>query len=235
MMLLYRMRQAGLSGGVNNATKTSVLLRSSSQQVCQFSSKAKHSGGWGSLIVSKLRLVNEKYERFLERNFPAFYLLYSTFFRGKRRDFTPSDVSKILIPAPLKDVVSEIQAVRRLFTGPPLGMKRLQVEHMRCLSSLFFLTSRLPAALIRRRLWSHSVELLQLDRALRMLGLHRLSEPELRSACYLRGLNSTCLSTTQCQEWLYQWLQLSTRLKDSEASLLLHSMVLLSMNYPSRS
>ncbi|MGH0183250.1 UNVERIFIED_CONTAM: hypothetical protein FKN15_011495 [Acipenser sinensis] len=167
MMLLYRIRQAGLSGGVNNATKTSVLLRSSSQQFCRFSSKAKHSGGWGSLIVQ----------------------------------------------GGAHPGISEIQAVRRLFTGPPLGMKRLQVEHMRCLSSLFFLTSRLPAALIRRRLWSHSVELLQLDRTLSMLGLHQLSEPELRSACYLRGLNSTCLSTTQCREWLYQWLQLSTRLK----------------------
>ncbi|KAK1151141.1 LETM1 domain-containing protein 1 [Acipenser oxyrinchus oxyrinchus] len=349
MILLFRIRQAGLSGGVHNATKTSVLLRSSSQQFCRFSSKAKHSGGWGSLIVSKLRLVNEKYERFLHRNFPAFYLLYSTFFRGLRlllqdgsevrrikvkmarqglskeqlpyrdmetlrqfrRDiikalpvalvsippfanylvfvlmyffprqvlvrhfWTPkqqvefqqvyhgqrarlyprlvNDLTRTALEVTDRDLqsqllqlcnkvqggahpgISEIQAVRRLFTGPPLGMKRLQVEHMRCLSSLFFLTSRLPAALIRRRLWSHSMELLQLDRALSMLGLHQLSEPELRIACYLRGLNSTCLSTTQCREWLYQWLQLSTRLKDSEASLLLHSMVLLSMNYPSGS
>ncbi|XP_041097416.1 LETM1 domain-containing protein 1 isoform X2 [Polyodon spathula] len=326
MMLLYGVRQAGFSGGVNSAIKTSVLLRSSSQQLCGFSSKAKHSG-WGSLIVGRLRLVNEKYERFLQRNFPAFHQLYCTFFRGLRlllqdgsevrkikvkmarqglskeqlpyrdmetlrqfrRDIIKAlPVALISIPpfanylvfvlmyffprqvlirhfwTPKQQVefqqvyhgqrarlypqlvsyltrtapevsdrdlqsellqlcskvqggahpgISEIQAVRHLFTGPPLGMKRLQVEHMRFLSSLFFLTSRLPAALIRRRLWSHSVELLHLDRALSMLGLHQLSDPELRNACYLRGLNSTCLSTAQCREWLSQWLQLSTRLK----------------------
>uniref|UniRef100_W5MAB4 LETM1 domain containing 1 n=1 Tax=Lepisosteus oculatus TaxID=7918 RepID=W5MAB4_LEPOC len=128
--------------------------------------------------------------------------------------------------------VSEIQAVRRLFAGPPLGMNRLDAEHMRLLCSQLFLTPRLPAVLIRHRLWDHASKLLHLDRALSMLGLHQLTDPELRQACYLRGLDSTCLSTNECREWLYQWLQLTTHLKVSEASLLLHSMVLLSINYP---
>lgn len=57
--------------------------------------------------------------------------------------------------------------------------------------------------------------------------------PPLPQACYLRGLNPSSLTTSQCREWLLQWLQLSTQLTESETSLLLHNMVLLSVNYPS--
>ncbi|XP_070695425.1 LETM1 domain-containing protein 1 [Pempheris klunzingeri] len=128
--------------------------------------------------------------------------------------------------------VSEILAVRSLFSGPPLGIKRISVDQMRHISPLLFLTPRLPGFLIRRRLNSHALELLQLDRALSRLGPHQLSDSELREACYVRGLNSYSLSINQCREWLSQWLQVSSSLKDSEMSLLLHSIVFLSANYP---
>ncbi|XP_061112816.1 LETM1 domain-containing protein 1 isoform X2 [Conger conger] len=127
--------------------------------------------------------------------------------------------------------VTDIQAVRTLFSGPPLGMKRLGAYQMRLLSTQLFLTPRLPAFLIRHRLNGHALELLQLDRALNSLGVLKLSEAELRQACYLRGLLASSLSAKQCREWLMQWLQLTSRLKDSETSLLLHSLVLLSVNY----
>uniref|UniRef100_A0A4W6F9N7 LETM1 domain containing 1 n=1 Tax=Lates calcarifer TaxID=8187 RepID=A0A4W6F9N7_LATCA len=127
--------------------------------------------------------------------------------------------------------VSEILAVRRLFSGPPLGIKRMSVDHMRHISPLLFLTPRLPGFFIGRRLNSHGLELLQLDRALSKLGPHQLSDAELRQACFVRGLNSDCLSINQCREWLSQWLQVSSSLKDSEVSLLLHNMVFLSANY----
>ncbi|KAK2851799.1 hypothetical protein Q5P01_008075 [Channa striata] len=127
----------------------------------------------------------------------------------------------------------EILAVRSLFSGPPLGIKRMSVDHMRHISSLLFLTPRLPGFLLSRRLNSHALELLQLDRALRRLGQQQLSDSELRQACYLRGLNSDSLGVNQCREWLSQWLQVSSSLKDSEVSLLLHSIVFLSANYPS--
>ncbi|XP_040008900.1 LETM1 domain-containing protein 1 [Xiphias gladius] len=127
--------------------------------------------------------------------------------------------------------VSEILAVRRLFSGPPLGMKRMSVDHMRHISPLLFLTPRLPGFVIGRRLNSHALELLQLDRALSRLGPHQLSDAELRQACYVRGLNSDSLGVNQCREWLSQWLQVSSSLKDSEVSLLLHSIVFLSANY----
>lgn len=106
--------------------------------------------------------------------------------------------------------VSEILAVRRLFSGPPLGIKRMRVNHMvseaaslssltsctndpelisplsvvrvnqRHISPLLFLTPRLPGFLVGRRLNSHALELLQLDRALCSLGPHQLTDAELR-------------------------------------------------------
>ncbi|XP_075898604.1 LETM1 domain-containing protein 1 [Nelusetta ayraudi] len=128
--------------------------------------------------------------------------------------------------------VSEILAVRGLFSGSPLGMRRMSVDHMRRLSPLLFLTPRLPAFLIGRRLNSHGRELLLLDRALSRLGPHQLDDSEVRQACFIRGINPDSLSGGQCREWLSQWLQVSSSLKESEVSLLLHSLVLLSANYP---
>ncbi|XP_054647875.1 LETM1 domain-containing protein 1 isoform X2 [Dunckerocampus dactyliophorus] len=128
--------------------------------------------------------------------------------------------------------VSEILAVRSLFSGPPLGINRLSVDQMRQISSLFFLTPRLPGFLINRRLLVHAFELTLLDRALGRLGPHQLSDSEVRQACYVRGLNSDSVSIKQCREWLSQWLQISSSLKESEVSLLLHCLVFLSANYP---
>ncbi|XP_028309361.1 LETM1 domain-containing protein 1 [Gouania willdenowi] len=129
--------------------------------------------------------------------------------------------------------VSEILAVRSLFSGPLLGVTRMSADHMRNISPLLFLTTRLPGFLIGRRLNNHGLELLQLDRALSRTNPHQLSENELRQACYLRGLNADALSSDQCRDWLSQWLQVSTSLKDSEVSLLLHTIVFLSANGPS--
>ncbi|XP_070766416.1 LETM1 domain-containing protein 1 [Enoplosus armatus] len=131
--------------------------------------------------------------------------------------------------------VSEILAVRRLFSGPPLGIRRMSVDQMRRISPLLFLTPRLPGFLIGQRLSSHALELLHMDRALIRLGPNQLSDSELRQACYVRGLNSNSLGINQCREWLSQWLQVSSSLKDSEVSLLLHSIVFLSANYPTGS
>ncbi|KAM9430349.1 LOW QUALITY PROTEIN: LETM1 domain-containing protein 1-like [Salvelinus alpinus] len=125
--------------------------------------------------------------------------------------------------------ISDIQAFRDLFSGPPLGIKRMNADQMRQLCLLFFLT---PTPMIATQRNSHGIELLQLDRALSRHGLHQLDDSELRQACYVRGLDSGSLSINQCLEWLSQWLQFSSRLKESEVSLLVHSMVLLSTNYP---
>ncbi|XP_076132484.1 LETM1 domain-containing protein 1 isoform X1 [Alosa pseudoharengus] len=128
--------------------------------------------------------------------------------------------------------VSEVHALRTLFAGSMLGLKSLYTDHKKQLCSLLFLTSNLPSFLIGQRLNNHAIELMRLDRALSQLGLHQLSDAEIKQACYMRGINGYSLSSTQCREWLAQWLQFSVHLRDSEASLYLHSMVLLTVNYP---
>lgn len=127
--------------------------------------------------------------------------------------------------------LAQLLAVRNSFSGSLLALNRLQVDHVRALSQVLFLTPHLPAFFLRYRLRSHVLEIRHLDRALLRLGLGQLSEEELRAACYLRGLNSTHLGRAECRAWLEQWLRLSCELQASEASLLAHSMVLLSLNY----
>lgn len=56
----------------------------------------------------------------------------------------------------------------------------LHGQTQRHISPLLFLTPRLPGFLIGRRLNSHALELLQLDRALSRLGPHQLSDSEIR-------------------------------------------------------
>uniref|UniRef100_A0A8D0GPX8 LETM1 domain containing 1 n=1 Tax=Sphenodon punctatus TaxID=8508 RepID=A0A8D0GPX8_SPHPU len=127
--------------------------------------------------------------------------------------------------------VAELQTVRSLFTGHPFGIHRLRVQQAKALSRVLFLTPYLPSAVLKYRLRSHAAEVQHLDRALMRLGVSELSDSEAQMACYVRGLNSIHLSPSQCRQWLEQWLQLSESLKDAEASLLVHSMVLLSANY----
>uniref|UniRef100_A0A6Q2X877 Letm1 RBD domain-containing protein n=1 Tax=Esox lucius TaxID=8010 RepID=A0A6Q2X877_ESOLU len=316
--------------------------------LCRYYSSSKSKLGIGQKLGSRLQVANAKYERFLQRHFPRFYVLYHTFTKGFRllfqdvrevkviktrmltkgiefKDLPYRDMEKLrqfrrdmtkaiplllisippfanylvfvlmyffprqlLIPhfwtpqqqtdfqkvnhahraqqywAVLKGLesagshvkdgqlkrslldlcnkmqsgvhpnISDIQAIRNLFSGPPLGIKRMNANHMRHLCPLFFLTSYLPTPMIASRLHRHTLELLQLDRSLSRHGQHRLEDSELRLACYVRGLDSGGLDINQCREWLSQWLQLSSRLRESEASLLVHTMVLLSANYLTR-
>ncbi|XP_060750677.1 LETM1 domain-containing protein 1 [Tachysurus vachellii] len=129
-------------------------------------------------------------------------------------------------------VVSDLHAVRTLFSGPPLGIRRMDADQMRHLCTLLFLTPRLPAFWIGQRLNSHALELMHLDRAVINMGLHQLTDTELKQACYVRGLNVERLSPAQCRDWMSQWLQFSVHLKESETSLYLHGMMLLTVNYP---
>lgn len=127
--------------------------------------------------------------------------------------------------------IAQLQAVAHAFTVSPLSMRHLTTQQMKALSRVMFLTPRYPSFILRRRLRSHTYELHQLDVALLKIGVEELCEEELRTACYVRGLNSVEMSSAECRTWLTQWLKLSDNLKEPEASLLLHSMVLLSANY----
>ncbi|XP_059103910.1 LETM1 domain-containing protein 1 isoform X4 [Peromyscus eremicus] len=126
----------------------------------------------------------------------------------------------------------DILPLRECFSTHPLGLNQLQAVQMRALSRAMLLTPHLPSPLLRWRLKSLTTEIHQLDRALAKLGIGQLTAQEVKSACYLRGLNSTHIADDRCRTWLGEWLQVSCSLKEAELSLLLHSVVLLSTNYP---
>ncbi|KAK1799797.1 hypothetical protein P4O66_006321 [Electrophorus voltai] len=128
--------------------------------------------------------------------------------------------------------VSELHAVREVFSGPLLRMQSLKPSHLRSLGSQTPRIVWLPSFLVRRRLTKEALDLLYLDSALNCLGLKQLTDEEMRRACDFRGLYSSHLSSSQCREWLHQWLQFSSQVNKSEISLLLHSITVLTLNYP---
>ncbi|KAK1341163.1 hypothetical protein QTO34_017565 [Cnephaeus nilssonii] len=127
--------------------------------------------------------------------------------------------------------IHEILALRKCFSNHPLGMNQLHALQIKALSRAMLLTTHLPSLLLRRRLKTHTTVIHQLDKALAKLGINQLTDQEVKSACYLRGLNSTHIAEERCRTWLAEWLQISCNLKEAELSLLLHNVVLLSINY----
>ncbi|XP_058414251.1 LETM1 domain-containing protein 1 isoform X4 [Diceros bicornis minor] len=127
--------------------------------------------------------------------------------------------------------IHDILALRNCFSNYPLGMNQLHAWQMKALSRAMLLTPYLPPLLLRHRLKTHTTVIHQLDKALAKLGIGQLTAQEVKSACYLRGLNSTHVAEERCRTWLGEWLQISCSLKEAELSLLLHNVVLLSTNY----
>ncbi|XP_063466699.1 LETM1 domain-containing protein 1 isoform X22 [Symphalangus syndactylus] len=179
-----------------------------------------------SYVVTKTKAINGKYHRFLGRHFPRFYVLYTIFMKGLRWRLTDLCTKRGTHPA-----IHDILALRECFSNHPLGMNQLQALHVKALSRAMLLTSYLPPPLLRHRLKTHTTVIHQLDQALAKLGIGQLTTQEVKSACYLRGLNSTHIGEDRCRTWLGEWLQISCSLKEAELSLLLHNVVLLSTNY----
>ncbi|XP_025738628.1 LETM1 domain-containing protein 1 isoform X3 [Callorhinus ursinus] len=197
-----------------------------------------------SYVVAKTKVINGKYHRFLGRHFPRFYVLYTVFLKvpSRRHQVSfpryyfhstlcqlpglPANIQRGTHPA-----THDILALRECFSNHPLGMKQLHALQMKALSRAMLLTPYLPSFLLRHRLRTHTTVIHQLDKALAKLGIGQLSPQEVKSACYLRGLNSTHIAEERCRTWLGEWLQISCSLKEAELSLLLHNVVLLSVNY----
>ncbi|XP_068828038.1 LETM1 domain-containing protein 1 isoform X11 [Capricornis sumatraensis] len=181
-----------------------------------------------SYVVTKTKVINGKYHRFLGRHFPRFYVLYTIFMKGLQWHMTElcTKMQRGTHPA-----VHDILALRECFANHPLGMDQLRALQMKALSRAMLLTPYLPSVLLRHRLKTHTTVIHQLDKALAKLGVGQLTAQEVKSACYLRGLNSTHIAEERCRTWLGEWLQISCSLKETELSLLLHNVVLLSINY----
>uniref|UniRef100_A0A8C6E0M8 LETM1 domain containing 1 n=1 Tax=Moschus moschiferus TaxID=68415 RepID=A0A8C6E0M8_MOSMO len=174
-----------------------------------------------SYVVTKTKVINGKYHRFLGRNFPRFYVLYTIFMKGLQMFWADAKKARRIKTNMWKHNIKFHQLSYR------------EMEHLRqkALSRAMLLTPYLPSVLLRHRLKTHSTVIHQLDKALAKLGVGQLTAQEVKSACYLRGLNSTHIAEERCRTWLGEWLQISCSLKETELSLLLHNVVLLSINY----
>ncbi|XP_055150836.1 LETM1 domain-containing protein 1 isoform X17 [Symphalangus syndactylus] len=208
-----------------------------------------------SYVVTKTKAINGKYHRFLGRHFPRFYVLYTIFMKGLQMLWADAKKARRIktnmwkhnikfhqlpyremehlrqIQRGTHPAIHDILALRECFSNHPLGMNQLQALHVKALSRAMLLTSYLPPPLLRHRLKTHTTVIHQLDQALAKLGIGQLTTQEVKSACYLRGLNSTHIGEDRCRTWLGEWLQISCSLKEAELSLLLHNVVLLSTNY----
>ncbi|XP_022375151.1 LETM1 domain-containing protein 1 isoform X6 [Enhydra lutris kenyoni] len=208
-----------------------------------------------SYVVAKTKVINGKYHRFLGRHFPRFYVMYTIFMKGLQMLWADAKKARRIktnmwkhniefhqlpyremehlrqIQHGTHPAVHDILALRECFSNHPLGMKQLRALQMKALSRAMLLTPYLPSFLLRHRLKTHTIVIHQLDRALAKLGIGQLTPQEVKSACYLRGLNSTHIAEERCRAWLGEWLQISCSLKEAELSLLLHNVVLLSVNY----
>uniref|UniRef100_A0ABI7YE01 Letm1 RBD domain-containing protein n=1 Tax=Felis catus TaxID=9685 RepID=A0ABI7YE01_FELCA len=264
-----------------------------------------------SYVVTKTKVINGKYHRFLGRHFPRFYVLYTIFMKGLQMFWADAKKARRIKTYMWKHNVKfhqlsyrEMEHLRQfrrdvtkcLFLGiisiPPfanylvfllmyLFPRQLLIQHFwtpkqqidfldiyhalrkqshpeilgylerviplvsdaglrwhmtelctkKALSRAMLLTPYLPSFLLRHRLKTHTTVIHQLDKALAKLGIGHLTPQEVKSACYLRGLNSTHIAEERCRAWLGEWLQISCSLKEAELSLLLHNVVLLSINY----
>nr|XP_011727277.1 LETM1 domain-containing protein 1 isoform X6 [Macaca nemestrina] len=174
-----------------------------------------------SYVVTKTKAFNGKYHRFLGRHFPRFYVLYTIFMKGLQMLWADAKKARRIKTNMWKHNIKFHQLPYR------------EMEHLRqkALSRAMLLTSYLPPPLLRHRLKTRTTVIHQLDKALAKLGIGQLTAQEVKSACYLRGLNSTHIGEDRCRTWLGEWLQISCSLKETELSLLLHNVVLLSTNY----
>ncbi|EPY75150.1 LETM1 domain-containing protein 1 [Camelus ferus] len=214
-----------------------------------------------SYVVTKTKVINGKYHRFLGRHFPRFYVLYTIFMKGIisippfanylvfllmylfprqlliRHFWTPKqqidflDIYHALRKQSYPEILCYLERVAPLISDAGLRWHMTELCTKKALSRAMLLTPHLPPVVLRHRLKTHTTVIHQLDKALAKLGIGQLTAQEVKSACYLRGLNSTHIAEERCRTWLGEWLQISCSLKEAELSLLLHNVVLLSTNY----
>ncbi|KAF5928520.1 hypothetical protein HPG69_015126, partial [Diceros bicornis minor] len=272
--------RSGLAGGAPRSAKLHLSPRADMKNLISY-------------VVTKTKVINGKYHRFLGRHFPRFYVLYTIFMKGLqmlwadakkarriktnmwkhnikfhqlsyremehlrqvwargrypkvhgiisippfanylvfllmylfprqlliRHFWTPKqqidflDIYHALRKQSHPEILYYLERVIPLISDAGLRWHMTELCTKKALSRAMLLTPYLPPLLLRHRLKTHTTVIHQLDKALAKLGIGQLTAQEVKSACYLRGLNSTHVAEERCRTWLGEWLQISCSLK----------------------
>ncbi|ODN05734.1 LETM1 domain-containing protein 1 [Orchesella cincta] len=125
--------------------------------------------------------------------------------------------------------VPEIMRIKPLFESDPFSMKSMHGPHIKSLCRLHGVKTWI---FNRGRLFDRAEMLFIMDMCLMRDGVFNLKTEELKSACFLRGLNAANTSHDDMVEFIQQWLSISSTIQPHSYSLLLHLPVLLAYNNP---
>lgn len=126
-----------------------------------------------------------------------------------------------------KPTASQILELRSFFSGRPYNLSYLREKHIKHLLSLHNLHTFYWFR--RQRLLEKAMILKEMDMAiLREGGLEKLSSDELKSCCYVRGINIVDKQDSDIIYSLSQWIAVSREIDPLSVSLLLHCPLFLS-------
>ncbi|KAL1123757.1 hypothetical protein AAG570_001530 [Ranatra chinensis] len=124
-----------------------------------------------------------------------------------------------------------ISVCAKLFSERPYGLQSLSSKHLRSLLKMHNMHSGWRK---RKRLTEHARIIHLMDLAIdREGGVGKLSHDDVRTACFLRGLNPTNMNAEETVVWLSDWVNLSKEVTEENLSLILHFPILMSYNHPS--
>ncbi|XP_064480721.1 LETM1 domain-containing protein 1-like [Ornithodoros turicata] len=127
--------------------------------------------------------------------------------------------------------VEEVIHMKPFFEGKPYGLDELSRKHLTGLCKINGISSFFIGR--RYRLWKHGGFVREMDKAMEREGVETMDMADLRSACFLRGLNPVGLNKKELVQWLQNWIRISAITDGSSISLLLHCPIFLGYNYPS--
>ncbi|XP_073974983.1 LETM1 domain-containing protein 1 [Rhodnius prolixus] len=115
--------------------------------------------------------------------------------------------------------------------GQIYHMKNLTTHHI---GSLLRMHNMHPGWRRRKRLLDRAKLIHLMDLAIvKEGGVEKLTNDEIRAACFIRGLNPTNMNTEETVVWLNEWVNISSNLREDHWSFILHLPILMAYNHPS--